>query len=555
MDHTAGESGNLSYAPLTPVAFLERAAAVHADRTAVIDGELRLTYRQLFDRAQRLAGAIMADGADRAVAVLAPNTHVLLEAHYGVPWAGVPLVALNVRLSAEELCYIVDHAEAGTLIYDDEFAEVARAIAEGVSRPLRLVAAGPAVGPPAEPAVGRPRAGPAAGPAVGRPGTVGYEAWLAAAQPARRPVTDERGLLSLNYTSGTTGRPKGVMYHHRGAYLQSLAMVAHAGLGPDSVMLWTLPMFHCNGWCFTWAATAAGATHLCLRRIDPAEVWRLVAAEGVTHLNGAPTVLISLAYADSAAPLPPGRSLKVCTGGAPPTPTLLARLAELGIDVTHLYGLTETFGPVVVCEWRTEWDALDDGTRARLKARQGIANLIARPVRVVDDGGGDVPADGATPGQIAVAGNNVMLGYYKDPEATAKAAPDGWFRTGDIGVMHPDGYIELRDRAKDVIISGGENIASVEVEQAVASHPAVREVAVIAHPDAKWGEVPVAYVTLHAGATATAEEIIAHARERLAHFKAPKQVVFTDLPKTSTGKIQKFVLRDKAWAGRDTRIN
>jgi fatty-acyl-CoA synthase len=521
--------GPLSYEPLTPVAFLERAAAVHAGRTAVIDGDLRLTYRELHDRARRLSGAIIAEGAGHPVAVLAPNTHVLLEAHYGVPWAGVPLVALNVRLRPEELSYIVDHSEATTLLYDHELAGAAAAIAAAAAVPLRLVRVG---GDDDQ-----------------------YEPWLAAAVPRVRPVADERGLLSLNYTSGTTGKPKGVMYHHRGAYLQSLAMVAHTGLGPDSVMLWTLPMFHCNGWCFPWATTAAGATHVCLRRIDPDEVWRLVDAEGVTHLNAAPTVLISLAYAASARPLPPGRSLAVGTGGAPPTPTLLARLGELGMHVTHLYGLTETFGPAVVCEWRAEWSGLDQSEQARLKARQGVANLIARPVRVVDGAGRDVRADGDTPGQIALAGNNVMLGYYKDPEATARAAPDGWFRTGDIGVMHPDGYIELRDREKDVIISGGENIASVEVEQVVASHPAVREVAVIAHPDAKWGEVPVAYVTLHDGASATAEEIIAFARDRLARFKAPKDVVFTELPKTSTGKVQKFVLRDKAWAGRDRRIN
>ncbi len=534
---------SLSYEPLTPVAFLDRSAVVYGQRTAVVDGPLRLTYRQLHERSLRLAGAVLAGagaagagvgatgtgtGAAEArapVAVLAPNTHVLLEAHFGIPRAGVPLVALNVRLTAEELAYIVGHAEARLLVYDPELAGTAKRIAEAVPG-LGLVEAGEE-----------------------------YEAWLAGADPASVPVDDERALLSLNYTSGTTGKPKGVMYHHRGAYLQALAMVVHAGLRADSVMLWTLPMFHCNGWCFPWAVTAAGGTHLCLRRVEPDEVWRLIDEEGVTHLNGAPTVLSMLAYAPAAHRLAPGRRLRVCTGGAPPTPTILARMGELGVEVTHLYGLTETFGPAVVCEWQPEWDALGGEARARLMARQGVGNLVACQVRVVDEQGADVPCDGTTTGEIALRGNDVMLGYYKDPEATARAAPDGWFRTGDIGVLHPDGYVELRDRAKDVIISGGENIASVEVEQAVASHPAVLEVAVIAHPDERWGEVPAAYVALREGAAATEEEIIAHARQRLAHFKAPKRVVFGPLPKTSTGKVQKFVLRDAAWAGRDRRIS
>jgi fatty-acyl-CoA synthase len=334
------------------------------------------------------------------------------------------------------------------------------------------------------------------------------------------------------------------MYHHRGAYLQALAMAYHAELRPDSVFLWTLPMFHCNGWCFTWGVTAAGARHVCLRRPDPADIWRIIDEAGVTHFNAAPTVLGDLASHPDAHP--PARPLKIATGGAPPSPALLSRFDELGIEITHLYGLTETFGPVVVCDWKPEWNALSAAERARLKARQGVGNVIAQAPRVITADGSDAPADSQTMGEIAVRGNDVMLGYFQDPEATASAAPDGWFRTGDVGVMHSDGYVELRDRRKDVIISGGENIASVEVEQAIASHPAVLEVAVVARPDPRFGERPVAFVKLAPGREASERELIDHVRDRLAHFKAPSEVHFRDeLPRTATGKIQKFVLRDQ----------
>jgi fatty-acyl-CoA synthase len=513
----------LSYEPLTPVSYLDRAAAAHGDRVAVIDGTQRWTYGQLHERARRLAGALHARAGGRPVAVLAPNTHELLEANFGVPWAGVPLVAVNTRLSAGEIGYILDHSEASVLVHDPDFEELADAVLTD------------------RPGIDRIRTGDE------------YEAMLAAARPRAETPADERSLLSINYTSGTTGRPKGVMYHHRGAYLQALAMVGHTGLSPSAVHLWTLPMFHCNGWCFPWAVTAAGGTHVCLRKVEPAEVWRLIRDEGVTHLNGAPTVLSMLAYAPQAQRV--DREIRVATGGAPPSPAILRRMGELGFDVTHLYGLTETFGPAMICDWRPEWDGLDAGAQARLKARQGVGNMIACTARVIGPDGTDVPADGQTVGQIALRGNNVMLGYLKDPEATAAAAPDGWFRTGDLGVLHPDGYVELKDRSKDVIVSGGENIASVEVEQAIADHPAVLEVAVIAVPDERWGEVPAAYVTLQDGASATEAEIIEHVRTRLARFKAPKTVVFGALPKTSTGKIQKYVLRDEAWAGAGRRIN
>jgi len=334
------------------------------------------------------------------------------------------------------------------------------------------------------------------------------------------------------------------MYHHRGAYLQALAMAMETRLDCDSTFLWTLPMFHCNGWCFPWAVTASGAVHLCLRRFEPALVWRRLRESGVTHFNGAPTVLIMLAWHPDASRLP--RPVRVGTGGAPPTPAILERMAELGMDVTHLYGLTETFGPAVICEWRGEWSGLAIAEQARLKARQGVGNVISCELRVVDLNGRGVPADGATLGEIALRGNNVMLGYYQDEIATRAAIPDGWFRTGDLGVMHADGYVEIRDRAKDIIVSGGENIASIEIERTLCAHPAVMEAAVVAGPDPKWGEVPVAFVMLKDGAAASENDLIAHTRSRMAHFKAPKRVEFGELPKNATGKIQKFVLRERA---------
>ena len=514
----------LSFEPLTPVSYLDRAEAAHGDRIGVVDGQRRFTYAELADRCRRLAGALAPLAQGNPVAVLAPNTHVLLEANFGVPWAGVPLVAINTRLSAREIAWILEHSEAAVLVHDPVFDELVTDVLGTLGRPVEVVRAGEQ-----------------------------YEDLLAGATPRADTPRDERDLLSINYTSGTTGRPKGVMYHHRGAFLQALAMVGHTGLSPSGVHLWTLPMFHCNGWCFPWAVTAAAATHVCLSRVDPSLVWRLIRDEGVTHLNGAPTVLSMLAYAPEAAPVE--RTVRVATGGAPPSPAILRRMGELGFEITHLYGLTETFGPAMICDWRPEWDELDAAAQARVKARQGVGNMIACQARVIGDDGADVPADGVTTGQIALRGNNVMLGYYRDPEATRQAAPDGWFRTGDIGVMHPDGYVELRDRSKDVIISGGENIASVEVEQVIADHPAVLEAAVIAVPHDRWGEVPAAYVTLRDGCSATAEEIREFVRGRLARFKAPARVEFGPLPKTSTGKIQKYVLREKAWEGRERRIH
>jgi fatty-acyl-CoA synthase len=511
----------MAFEPLTPTAFLIRAGRTFADRIAVIDEDRRYTYAQFLDRALRLAGALRALGVSdgERVAVLAPNTHVLLETHYGVPFSGAVLVALNPRLTPTDLAQIVRHAGASLLIYDRDFEAAAAEIAREVGAVLTLVRAG---------------------------GEDEYEAMLSKATPYSCELADERSLLSINYTSGTTGTPKGVMYHHRGAYLQALAMALHMQLDAGSVFLWTLPMFHCNGWCFTWAVTAAGATHLCLRKLDAAIVWTHLDTSGVTHFNAAPTVLVMLAWHSAAPQERRARSVRIATGGAPPTPALLARMAELGMDVTHLYGLTETFGPAVICDWRPEWRTLPANEQAQLKARQGVGNVISQALRVVDSHGSDVAADGRTLGEIALRGNNVMLGYYRDADATRHAAPDGWFRTGDIAVMHADGYIEIKDRSKDIIISGGENIASIEVERVLSAHPAVLEAAVVAGPDAKWGEVPVAFVMLKPGAHVGSDELIAHARASLAHFKAPKTIVFGELPKNATGKIQKFILRERA---------
>ena len=465
-----------------------------------------------------------------SVSVLAPNVELHLEAAFGFPLAGVVFNALNSRLSANELAYIVGHAESSALFVDESLRNVGDAIQQQVDG-LRIVVSG---GPDDE-----------------------YNELLDAASPHRVPVDDEQKLLSLNYTSGTTGKPKGVMYSHRGANLNALAMAAQAGLDSDAVFLWTLPMFHCNGWCFPWAVTAVGGVHVTLPTPDPGVVWQRIRDDGVTHFNAAPTVLIGLVNHADAAPAP--RTIKVATGGAPPSPTLLSQLADLNIDVTHLYGLTETYGPSVICDWRSEWNELPAAEQATIKARQGVGTLVTEPVRIVDGEGRDVPVDGETQGEIVIRGNNVMLGYYKDPDATAEASIEGpggtWFRTGDMAVMHEHGYVEVRDRAKDVIISGGENIASIEVEQALASHPSVVECAVVAAPDDKWGEVPAAFVVLQDGAEVSEADLIEHVKLAIARFKAPKTVTFGELPKTATGKVQKFSLREALWAGHDRRVN
>jgi fatty-acyl-CoA synthase len=506
-------SDDVSRSRLTPLAFLERNALAFPGRTAVVDGEQRLTWSEVSERVRRLAVALQENGIARGdrVAFLAPNVHELLEAHFGVPRAGAVLVAINTRLMADEIEYILEHSGARLLVVHESLRHLVDDA--HVERVLVCGASGE------------------------------YEAFLAGAgdgEPENR-LASEDDTISINYTSGTTGRPKGVMYTHRGATLNALAEVVHARLDPRSVYLWTLPMFHCNGWCFTWAVTAAGSTHVCLPKVDPPLVWRLIDEERVTHLNGAPTVLVMLC-ADAAA-----RQLEqpvlVTTGGAPPPPTLIQRAEALGFEINHVYGLTETYGPITMCEWDPAWDELPASERARLKARQGVQYVTADPVRVVDEAMRDVPADGESMGEIVMRGNNVMKGYFRDAEATAEAFRGGWFHSGDLGVLHPDGYVEVRDRAKDIIISGGENISTIQVEAALVRHPDVQEAAVVAIPDEKWGERPKAFVTLRDGATMTAEELIAFSRETLPGFKAPSEIEFGELPKTSTGKVKKYELR------------
>ena len=509
---------------LTPVSFLERAGEVHADRVAIVDGETSFTYSRWRARARRFASALREDGLqkDDRVAFLAVNSEPLHLAHFAVPQAGGILVAINTRLSAEEIGYILEHSGATTVFHSGELAALLERAPAGIRRvPLDQEF---------EAFVER-----------GSDGEV--ESWL----------ETEDDVISINYTSGTTGRPKGVMYHHRGAYLNALAMAIDHKLAPDSSYLWTLPMFHCNGWCFTWATVAVGARSVAIPRIEPEHVWQLFDSGEASHFCGAPTVLIMLANHQSAHALQ--RPVRAFTAGAPPSPTIIAQMAELNFELDHVYGLTETYGPFTMNVTQPGWDALAVEERARLKARQGVPNITAGEVRVVDGEMNDVPRDGETMGEVVMRGNVVMKGYFANDEATAEAFRGGWFHSGDVGVMHADGYIELRDRKKDIIISGGENISTIEVEQAVASHPAVMECAVIAIPDEKWGEVPKAFVTLKPGKEAGEAQIIEHCRSRIAHFKCPKSVEFGELPKTSTGKIQKFVLRDREWKDQSKRIN
>jgi fatty-acyl-CoA synthase len=516
---------------LTPVSFLKRTAAVFPDGTAVVHGGRRYSYRQLDERARRLAGALLQAGlrAHDRVAILCPNIPAMLEAHYGVPLAGGILVAINTRLSSDEVGYILRHAGARFLLVDAELASVVGPLDLGGLRVVRVDDTG----------------------AAGDP----YEDFLGHAPPLahEHAVADEEETIAINYTSGTTGRPKGVMYTHRGTYLNAVGELIETGMTFGAKYLWTLPMFHCNGWCFTWGVTAVAGTHVCLRRVEPGHIWDLIDAEGITHFNGAPTVQIGIVNHPKAHRLE--RPVTVTVAGAPPSPTLLARLSELNFRPVHTYGLTETNGPHTVCAWQDGWAAMPPEEQARRMARQGQAYALFDLARVVDERMNDVPRDGETMGEVVMIGNNVAKGYFEDPTATAEAFRGGWFHSGDLGVWHPDGYIELRDRKKDIIISGGENISTIEVEQCVARHPSVLECAVVAIPDERWGERPKAFVALKPGRTATAEDIIEFCRSQLAHFKAPAAVEFGELPKTATGKVQKFVLRDREWKGAAKRIN
>jgi fatty-acyl-CoA synthase len=520
----------VSRTELDPISFLKRSAAILTDRTAVVHGELRRTYGELDARVSRLASGLRGRGLEPRdrVAVLCPNTPALLEAHFGVPAAGGVLVAINARLSPSEIRTILEHSGARTLIVD---AELAGRVAD----------------PPPGLDVVR----------VDDDGSEGdpYEQLLAEGDPAAAPraLADEEDPISINYTSGTTGKPKGVVYTHRGAYLNALGEIVEGELGHRPVYLWTLPMFHCNGWCFPWAVAAAGGTQVCLRAVEPGEIWRLFREEGVTHYCGSPTVQIGLVNHPDAAPLE--RPVTALVAAAPPSPTLLGRLEELNIHVVHVYGLTETYGPHTVATPRDSWDDASPEERARLLARQGQGYTVADLVRVVDKNMEDVPRDGATMGEVIMRGNNVMSGYYDAPETTAEAFRGGWFHSGDLAVWHPDDAVELRDRGKDIIISGGENISTIEVEQVVSRHPAVLECAVVGIPSERWGERPKAFVTLKEGASVGERELIDFCRSEMAHFKCPDAIEFGPLPKTSTGKVQKFALREREWQDREKRIN
>ena len=532
------ERSGANFAPLTPISFLRRAAAVYPEKTAIIHGDGRTSYAEMWARACRLASALRGRGIGRGdtVAIMSPNTPAMLEAHYGVPMAGAVLNSLNIRLDAATIAFILEHGEAKALITDRAFSPVIEAALGRLETPPLVIDVDD---PLAE-----------GGELIGE---LDYEALLAEGEPESDPgaesaePAEEWQSISLLYTSGTTGNPKGCVYSHRGAYLNAFGNMITFGLGRDSVYLWTLPMFHCDGWTFTWGVTAACATHVCLRNVEPAAIYRLIAEHGVSHMCGAPVVLTLLANAPEAAKVAFPQTVEIATGGAAPPSAVIEAMEAQGFRVTHLYGLTETYGPSAVCAWQADWDQLGVQERSAKVARQGVRYLTLEQVSVADpETGAEVPWDAETLGEMVIQGNTVMKGYLKNPSATAAAFRDGRFWSGDLAVRHPDGYIEVKDRSKDVIISGGENISSLEVEEALYRHPKVLEAAVVARPDETWGETPCAFVTLREGETAGAEDIMAFCRERMARYKAPRTVVFGPLPKTSTGKIQKFVLRERA---------
>jgi fatty-acyl-CoA synthase len=516
-------------AELNPVDFLRRAAYVYPEKIAVVDGEHRHSYSQFAARAWRLANALRSAGMGRGdrVATLLFNSSPMLEAHFGVPAAGGILVAINNRLAGPEVAHILEHSGARFLLLDAELEPLIAPLALSDVRVIRC-----------------------------HRGETDdqYEQFLATASDEMPEswLDDEEETISINYTSGTTGQPKGVQYTYRGAYLNALSEVIVAGMSPESVYLWTLPMFHCNGWCFPWAVTAVGATHVALRAVDPDLIWQLIDDEGVTHYSGAPTVQLMIINHPKAHRLE--RGVTAMVAASPPSPTLLARMAQLSFRIVHVYGLTETYGPITVCPAQEGWEELPVEERAKLLARQGQAYPSADLIRVVDGDMDDIPQDAKAMGEVVMRGNNVMSGYFADQAATEKAFRGGWFHSGDLAVWHPDGNIELRDRSKDIIISGGENISSIEVEQTICAHPAVLECAVIGIPDERWGERPKAFVALNDGASVSADEIMGFCRRHLARYKCPDAVEFGPLPKTSTGKVQKFALREREWTGRETRV-
>ena len=531
------EQNAANFAPLTPLDFLARSASVFPERLAVVHGARRYSWAQVYERCRRLASALREHGIgkDDTVAVMAPNVPEAFEAHFGVAMAGAVLNALNIRLDAASIAFMLHHGEAKALIVDREFSSVIEeALAKLENKPL-VIDIEDDLAPPGK-----------------RLGAMDYERFIAGGDPdfAWAPPTDEWEAIALNYTSGTTGNPKGVVYHHRGAYLNALGNALVWSMPQHPVYLWTLPMFHCNGWCFPWTVTALAGTNVCLRRVEAAAIYAALAEHCVTHLCGAPVVMNMILNASAEARRDlRGRAVAMMTAGAAPPAAVIEGMEKLGFRITHVYGLTEVYGPVTVCAWHEEWDDLPTAERAAIKARQGVRYPVLEGLMVADAKTlAPVAADGATMGEIFMRGNVVMKGYLKNEAATREAFAGGWFHTGDLGVMHGDGYIELKDRSKDIIISGGENISTIEVEGVLYRHPAVLEAAVVARPDERWGETPCAFVTLKPEVRATAEELIAFCRGQLAGFKVPKSVVFGPLPKTSTGKIQKTVLRAQAKA-------
>jgi fatty-acyl-CoA synthase len=522
-----------NFAPLTPISFLERSARVYPEKTAIIDGERRISYRNMFARCRRAADALRRAGVGSldTVSVFAPNGVAMLEMHFATSMAGAVLNAINFRLDAATVAFVLEHAETKVFLFDSELGPVARAALEQVKRPLTVVEV-------------------AAPTCAARGDFIEYEAFLESGDPEGRIdwPTEEWRAISLNYTSGTTGNPKGVVCHHRGAYLNALGQGLEIGLSAGSVYLWTLPMFHCNGWTFTWGVTAVGGTHVVQRAVVPAEIFEKIDRLGVTHLCGAPTVLSMLAFAPGSDARRLKQQVTVMVGGAAPTSTVIGAMERMGFVVMHAYGLTETYGPATLCEPQPEWRALELQEKAKLIARQGVRYITAADLAVMDPATGKVlPADGETMGEICTRGNTVMMGYLKNPDASDAAFRDGWFHSGDLGVMHPDGYVEVKDRSKDIIISGGENISSLEVEEIMSRHPAIREVAVVAKSDSHWGETPCAFVTLRDGVTPpSGDELMTWCKQNMAHFKRPHYVVFGDLPKTVTGKVQKYLLRERA---------
>ena len=524
-----------NFQPLTPLGFLERSAAIFPDRLAVVHGAVRRNYRDLYARTRRLASALAAHGVGKndTVTVMLANTPAMLECHFGVPMAGAVLNTLNTRLDAAIIAFTLDHAETKVLITDREFSGVMKqALALAKTKPVVIDYDDPEYKGPGE-----------------RLGAIEYEGLVAEGDPDFSWIMprDEWDAIALNYTSGTTGDPKGVVYHHRGAYLLAMGNLLTGNLGRAPVYLWTLPMFHCNGWCFPWSIVLAGGVQVCLRQVRAATMFDLIASEKVTHLCGAPVVMSTLLNAPAQEKKPLPHTVEFFTAAAPPPEAVLAAMREAGFNVTHLYGLTEVYGPAVVNEWDSAWDALPAAEQAMKKARQGVRYPVLEALDVVDpDTMESVPADGETLGEVVFRGNVVMKGYLKNPASTRAAFAGGWFHSGDLGVKHPDGYVQLKDRSKDIIISGGENISSIEVEDALYKHPAVQVAAVVARSDEKWGETPCAFIELRPGASASAEELIDWCRQHLARFKVPRHIVFAEVPKTSTGKIQKFRLREMA---------